>query len=144
MGIQLKLDKELYPEQKLLLATPKSYCFDLRARETVWVGAGEVVRVPLGVWIQSTTAYTVEALKLYVRSGLASHYGLMLANGVGIVDEDFSEEIHALITRQPSHDGFYIIRRGDRIVQGEFATRLEFPSVVLTDERVGGYGSTGK
>ena len=150
MGTQLILDKDLYPEQKLLLATPRSFCFDLRAREDVVIQFGQVVKVPLGVWVRPTTTYTVEALKFYIRSGLAAKHGVTVLNSPGTVDCGYRGEIKVILINHG--DKPFVIHNGDRIAQGVVATVSNNNIIKLnkvdsiseeTDRGSGGFGSTG-
>lgn len=91
-----------------------------------------------------------EVLYLYNRSSNPKKLGLILANGVGVIDADYYNN--------PDNDGeimfaFYnilpwnvTIKQGERIGQGVFAKYLR-PSVGLRikdAERGGGFGSTNK
>lgn len=91
-----------------------------------------------------------EVLELYNRSSNPKKIGLVLANGVGVVDKDYYGN--------PDNDGeimfaFYnffpfavTIKKGDRIGQGVFKKFLK-PTKGLrikNDKRQGGFGSTSK
>lgn len=91
-----------------------------------------------------------EVLELYNRSSNPVKLGLVLSNSVGVVDSDYFEN--------KENDGeisfaFYnfsyedvTIHEGDRIGQGVFKKFLR-PTTnirVRDEERVGGYGSTGR
>ena len=86
-----------------------------------------------------------ESLKLFNRSGNPK-LGLILANGVGVVDSDYFEN--------PGNDGhimfpFFnfwpkdvLIMKSQRIVQGVFEKFLLTEDDAAEAERVGGFGST--
>jgi dUTP pyrophosphatase len=85
------------------------------------------------------------------RSGLGHEQGLVLGNGVGVVDADY--EGPCLISawnRNPPQSGAKItIRPGDRIAQLVF-TRIVRPQLAVVSSftggggrQVGGFGSTG-
>ena len=88
-----------------------------------------------------------ESLKLFNRSGNPK-LGLILANGVGVVDSDYFEN--------PGNDGhimfpFFnfwpkdvLIMKGQRIGQGVFEKFLLTEDDAAEAERIGGFGSTGK
>lgn len=88
-----------------------------------------------------------ESLKLFNRSGNPK-LGLILANGVGVVDSDYFEN--------PGNDGhimfpFFnfwpkdvLIMKGQRIGQGVFEKFLLTEDDAAEAERVGGFGSTTK
>lgn len=91
-----------------------------------------------------------EALMLYNRSGNPKKLGLVLANGVGVVDSDYYGN--------PDNDGeimfaFYnvsgnpvTLEVGDKIGQGVFQKflRAEVGSQTLDVTRQSGFGSTGR
>lgn len=87
-----------------------------------------------------------EVLYLYNRSSNPKR-GLVLANGVGVIDSDYFEN--------PDNDGHifvpffnfgeedYVIKKGDRIAQGIFSKYLTTNKDNASGERTGGVGSTG-
>lgn len=154
-----------------------SACVDLYAREDIVIGAGETKLVPLGVCIdfdkitktlhlRSDRKYpeakadlleifrNSHYLQLMPRSSLALKTGLIIANGVGIIDLDYEGEIgivlHLAIDLTTIHSlsdnsnpCFIEIKKGRRIAQ---ITLLEHKSYLFgidtEDKRVGGFGST--
>lgn len=101
--------------------------------------------VPTGIKLIIPAGHHV---KVYSRSSLALKKGLVLVNSVGIIDEDFDEELKILLMNV-SQD-HVSITEGDRIAQMEVVNTQS--SVVLWDEnlktaaqmRKGGFGSTGE
>lgn len=88
-----------------------------------------------------------EYLQLSIRSGMSLKTGLMLANGVGIVDADYynnsDNEGHIMF---PVHNfGFKdkLIKKGERIGQGVFLNFLKVDGDKAAGQRNGGFGSTG-
>ena len=89
-----------------------------------------------------------EMLLLYNRSSNPGKKGLVLANGVGVVDKDYYGN--------PDNDGaimfsFFNIReedleikKGDVIGQAIFQKYLITDDDIATGDRVGGFGSTSK
>lgn len=91
-----------------------------------------------------------EGLFLYNRSSNPGKIGLILANGVGVVDADYADN--------PDNDGeimfaFYNLKpwpvrieEGQSVGQGVFKKFLRPTEglIVSEDNRVGGFGSTGK
>src|SRR3989338_5438993 len=106
-----RIDKNLpLPEYKTLGAV----AFDLAARESSTIFPGSVAYVPLNVAIKPPDGYMV---LLAARSSLHKK-GLMLVNGVGIVDRDFcgnDDEYHAALYNFSSDPAS--IERGERLVQ---------------------------
>lgn len=89
-----------------------------------------------------------EYLQLSIRSGTALKTGLILANGVGIVDSDYynnpDNEGHIMF---PVHNlGFRdkLIKKGERIGQGLFLKYLKADGDTSDGIRTGGFGSTDK
>jgi len=89
-----------------------------------------------------------EYLQLSIRSGTALKTGLILANGVGIVDSDYynnpDNEGHIMF---PVHNlGFRdkLIKKGERVGQGLFLKYLKVDDDVSNGTRTGGFGSTDK
>lgn len=89
-----------------------------------------------------------EYLQLSIRSGTALKTGLILANGVGIVDSDYynnpDNEGHIMF---PVHNlGFKdkLIKKGERIGQGLFLKYLKVDDDISDGVRTGGFGSTDK
>ena len=161
-----------------------SACVDLYASEDVIIGAGETVMVGLGVCVDidwNVIDYNFNSyikreqdriksnflnshyLQLMLRSSLGKK-GLIIPNGVGVIDLDYKDEIKVLIhnpvymTWADEHintesglvynlsDGKdFKINKGDRIAQ---ITLLEHKSYLFgigSDEvRDGGFGSTGE
>ena len=83
----------------------------------------------------NTTFYLLAA-----RSSLAYKRGLLLANGVGIIDYDYKDEVKVMLYNSKGYDEY--IDAGERIAQLIPLQYLPlFPT--LDNERVGGFGSTG-
>lgn len=88
-----------------------------------------------------------EYLQLSIRSGMALKSGLLLANGIGVVDADYynneSNEGHIMFAVY--NFGFVDkkISKGERIGQGIFLPFLKADNDVVTNDRSGGFGSTG-
>ena len=85
-----------------------------------------------------------EVLMIHIRSSLALKYGIILANGVGVIDADYNG--HIMLPMLNLGDDDFKVCKGMRIAQGVFQKYL----TVDGDEagvgaiRRGGFGSTGK
>lgn len=85
---------------------------------------------------------TVEqwVMLLFPRSGLGTKYGMRFANTVGVIDMSYRDTIKATMTA----DVPVTIHKGERFMQGVIMPFGVFrDEVEPTEERKGGYGSTG-
>lgn len=87
------------------------------------------------------------SMRLHMRSGLAVKAGLTLANGEGVIDSDYTDQVFVAVRNDS--DIPIRINHGDRICQGEMVpvVRAMFTPTVKPQQkanRVGGFGSTGK
>lgn len=141
MDIKIKrFDKEIPLPKK---QTEGAAAFDLTARETVTIEPGKIGYVPLNVAVETPVGYF---MMIAARSGTHKK-GLMMANGVGIIDPDFSgneDELKAVyynFTAAP-----VIIEKGERIAQGTFIpiARFEWNEIETMENKTrGGFGTTG-
>jgi dUTP pyrophosphatase len=131
---------------KLKTATKGSAGYDLRAElsEPATLDPGDVALVPTGIAIYLDDPNIVA--KIYARSGLAIKHGITLANGVGVVDSDYQDEIYVGLANHSSVS--FTIEDGMRIAQMLFEPVLHPAFSWVNDftegtEREGGFGSTG-
>jgi dUTP pyrophosphatase len=85
-------------------------------------------------------------LMLAARSSLYKRHGLILANGVGIVDEDYSGDDDEILVSVLNVCSIVAeIEQGERIAQGIFVpvSRAYFVPTDELGESRGGFGSTG-
>ena len=140
MRVRIKrIDKSLpLPEYK----TEGAVAFDLAARIGATILPKQIFYIPLNVALEPPEGYMV---MLAARSSLHKK-GLMLANGVGVVDRDFcgnEDEYHAALynfTDKPVE-----VARGERIAQGVFKKydKAEWDEVEdLGNKTRRGFGST--
>ena len=110
---------------------------EIPPREIRLVGTGLVVAVPAGHF-----------LAVFARSSTPLKRGLMVANGVGVVDADYcgpTDEIKIQVLNVT--DEPVTVTRGDRLAQGIVlpAPRVEWDEVEEVSAATrGGFGSTGK
>jgi len=126
--------------------TEHSAGYDLACAEDVIILSHEIKLVPTGLkaYMQSD-----EVLKLYARSSLAVQKQLILANGVGVVDRDYynnvSNEGHILLPLYNAGDKTILLEKGERVAQGIFEKYLQSETETIpAKERTGGFGSTGR
>ena len=100
--------------------------------------------IPTGIAIEMPHRHLVGLV--FARSGLAAKHGVCLANGVGVIDSDYTGEILCALLN--TGDTPYVVRPGDRIAQLVFVP-VAAASLVVVDELAattrgaGGFGSTG-
>ncbi len=128
-------------------ATAGSAAVDLRAdiESPILLKAGERKIIPTGIAISLPSANYVAVL--CARSGLASKFGICLANGIGVIDSDYRGEIGVALYNASNED--YTISPADRIAQMMIlpvvaATFCEVENLDETSRGNGGFGSTGK
>jgi len=118
--------------------------FDLASSADMTVQPGEVALVPTGLVIEVPAGHL---LGIFARSSTPLKRGLMVANGVGVVDSDYcgpADEIKIEVlnfTQAP-----VTIRRGDRLAQGVVLafTRVTWEEVSGVERPTrGGFGATG-
>lgn len=118
--------------------------FDLAIPDAISVPANATTRAPLGLVIRAPRNHFMMVVP---RSSTYKRWGVILENGVGIVDEDYcgpEDELALLIRNGENHDK--IIPAGTRLAQGIFVpyTRGIFVNWggPIAESR-GGWGSTG-
>jgi dUTP diphosphatase len=139
--------RRLHPHVSLpQYATAESAAFDLAASEDVSIAPGEFTLVPTGLVIEVPHGMF---LGVFARSSTPLKRGLMVANGVGVVDADYcgpADEIKVPIVNITGK--VVTVQRGDRIAQGIVlpAPQVEWEEAdadALRAASRGGFGSTG-
>lgn len=124
-------------------ATAGAAAFDLAARVRTEIAPGTIGYIPLNIAVETPEGHF---LLIAARSGTHKR-GLMLANGIGIIDPDFSgdeDEIAAAYFNFSKNP--VIVERGERIAQGLFikAERAAWNETdTMGNPTRGGFGSTG-
>lgn len=124
--------------------TKGSIGFDLVARENVTLPAGEVRLIPLNIVVKTPVGY---GLFLLPRSSTPLKKGLLIPNGVGVIDQDYSGDEDELKLQALNFTKKTVkVERGERIAQAVFV-KIERPEFVevksMTSKSRGGFGSTG-
>ena len=118
--------------------------FDLASAADLTIQPGAVTLVPTGLVIEVPAGHF---LGIFARSSTPLKRGLMVANGVGIVDSDYcgpADEIKIEVVNFTSAP--VAIRRGDRLAQGVVLAhaRVEWDERdAPTQPTRGGFGKTG-
>jgi len=118
--------------------------FDLAASADLTIQPGQIALVPTGLVIAVPAGHF---LGIFARSSTPLKRGLVVANGVGVLDSDYSGPTDELkiqlmnVTTAPVE-----VKRGDRLAQGVIMPfiRAEFVEAgAATGPDRGGFGSTG-
>lgn len=127
-------------------ATGMSAGMDLKAfiDAPVVIAPLERFLVPTGIYIELPDGYEAQ---IRPRSGLASKYGITVANAPGTVDADYRGEIKVALINLSKEE--YVLNPGERVAQMVVSryTRVEWEECEVLGETVrgeGGFGSTGK
>ena len=124
--------------------TSEAAGFDLAASANVTIPPHAIALVPTGLVIEVPSGHF---LGIFARSSTPLKRGLLVANGVGVVDPDYSgptDEIRIQLLNITDHA--VQIARGDRLAQGIVlpAPRVVWDEVpAIRAESRGGFGSTG-
>ena len=110
----------------------------------VELAPGERICIPTGLIFKIPVGFSV---RLHPRSSVSLKKGLIIPNGVGIIDSDYYHETFVMLYNGSADE--IRIYHGDRIAQGELVETI--PTVLdevfdmpgQTTERIGGFGSTG-
>ena len=122
----------------------RAAAFDFSAADAVTIEPGGVALVPTGLVIEVPDGMF---LGIFARSSTPLKRGLMVANGVGVVDPDYcgpADEVKIAVVNFT--DAAVTVQRGDRIAQGIFlpAPRVTWDEADrLRDDSRGGFGATG-
>ncbi|OFW15614.1 MAG: hypothetical protein A3F70_08120 [Acidobacteria bacterium RIFCSPLOWO2_12_FULL_67_14] len=124
--------------------TDEAAGFDLASAHDVTIGPGRIALIRTGLVIEVPTGHF---LGIFARSSTPLKRGLLVANGVGIIDPDYSgpeDEIMIQVLNFTSAEVH--IARGDRLAQAIVlpAPRVTWEEVAdIRDVTRGGFGATG-
>jgi len=124
-------------------ATAGSVGFDLLCREDTEIAPRTIELIPSNVIVRIPEGYM---LMLTLRSSTPLRKGLLIPNGLGIIDQDYCGEgdelkVQVLNFREEA----VLVKRGERIAQGIFVPiqRVTWTEVEGMGKGRGGFGSTG-
>ena len=118
--------------------------FDLAAVEDVTIQAGHVALIPTGLVVHVPLRMF---LGVFARSSTPLKRGLMIANGVGVIDPDYcgpTDEIKIAVVNFTAEP--VTVRQGERIAQGMLleTPRVEWVETAgVSGRSSGGFGTTG-
>lgn len=136
-----RVDKKLeLPEYK----TKGAVGFDLTARIEVSIKPFEVTLIPLNIVARVPKGY---GLFLYSRSSMPGKKGLIVANSVGVIDQDYNgEEDELKLAVLNFTKKKVIVEKGERICQAVLA-KIAVPKITevkkMNSKSRGGFGTTG-
>jgi dUTP pyrophosphatase len=125
--------------------TDESAGFDLAAAHDVIIAPGKIALVRTGLVIEVPTGH---CLAIFARSSTPLKRGLVVANGVGIIDPDYNgpdDEVMIQVLNITNVD--VQVQRGDRLAQGIIlaAPRVSWQEVAeIREVTRGGFGATGR
>src|SRR6266436_4433510 len=124
-------------------ATEGSVGFDLLCREDTEIAPRAIELIPGNVIVHTPPGYM---LLLTLRSSTPRRKGLLIPNGVGIIDQDYCGEGDELMVQVFNfREEAVTVKRGERIAQGIFVPvlRVSWNEVDEMGKGRGGFGSTG-
>jgi len=143
MKINMKRIDKTLPLPKY--ETAGSVGFDLICRESAEIAPQSIVLIPANVIVETPPGYM---LMVCSRSSTPRKFGLMVPQGVGIVDNDYcGEEDELQIQVYNFTDSVVHVERGSRIAQAIFVRvdTAEWNEVKqMSSASRGGFGSTDR
>lgn len=126
-------------------ATAGSAGYDFYTPVAIHLEPGQTVKIPTGIRARMKTDWV---LMVFPRSGLGFKFRLQLNNTVGVIDSDYynsDNEGHIFIKiTNDSNEGRTVdVAEGGGFAQGIFMPYGITEDDDVTDERNGGFGSTG-
>jgi dUTP pyrophosphatase len=124
--------------------TSEAAGFDLAAAHDVIVAPRQIALIRTGLVIEVPAGHF---LAIFARSSTPLKRGLIVANGVGVVDPDYSGPTDEIMVQVWNiTDADVAVRKGDRLAQGIVlgAPRVTWDEVSEVREVArGGFGATG-
>ena len=124
--------------------TDESAAFDLAAAHDITIAPRSIALIRTGLVVEVPSGHF---LAIFARSSTPLKRGLIVANGVGVVDPDYcgpTDEI--LIQVLNVTDADVRVQRGDRLAQGMVLAAPRVTWQEVQDTRLaarGGFGATG-
>lgn len=148
---QFDIDFKVYNTKYEDLIIPKrntKYAagYDFYLPFDIELNPGEIIKIPTGIKVMMNED---EFFGIYVRSSLGFKYNMRLCNQVGIIDYDYynnlDNEGHMFVRLQNQGEKIVNLKKGERYVQGIFQKYyIVEDEEEITNERIGGLGSTNK
>ncbi|MCR5300929.1 MAG: deoxyuridine 5'-triphosphate nucleotidohydrolase [Lachnospiraceae bacterium] len=127
-------------------ATAGSAGYDFYTPVAIHLEPGQTVKIPTGIRAEMNSDWV---LMIFPRSGLGFKYRLQLNNTVGVIDSDYCNSdneghIFIKITNDSKEGKTVDVPAGGGFAQGIFLPYGITEDDDTTDERNGGFGSTGR
>jgi dUTP pyrophosphatase len=127
-------------------STKESAGYDFESIQDFVLKPGEIKKIPLGIKVDMNSG---EVLFLIVRSSQGFKYNVRMCNQVGVIDKDYynnsENEGHMFIKLENHGDKDYVVKKGDKIIQGIFMNFLTVDNEEkIENVRTSGIGSTGR
>ena len=111
--------------------------------KTIYLNPGDRAMIPTGLIFDIPEGHYV---RLFSRSGHSIRLGLVLSNGVGVIDSDYTDEI--IVILHNTSNTVVAVRDQERLCQGileqyQVCSFEETEKVESKKTRSGGFGSTG-
>jgi dUTP pyrophosphatase len=122
--------------------TAASAGYDFELAEAITIAPEETILAKTGIRAHFPKD---EVLKIYIRSSIAYKMGVVMKNGVGVIDSDYYDcdnEGHILIMLSNTSNKTVKFDAGDRVAQGIFEKYLIVEDDDVDNARKGGFGST--
>ena len=128
-----------------MYGTDEAAGFDLAAAHDLTIPPRQIALVRTGLVIEVPSGHF---LAIFARSSTPLKRGLMVANGVGVIDPDYSGPTDEVMIQVLNFtDAPVTVTRGDRLAQAIVlaAPRVTWNEVAaIRDVARGGFGSTGQ
>lgn len=111
--------------------------YDLHAYESMTLSHGERALMPSGISLAIPDGHVG---LIVPRSGLGHKHGLVMGNGVGVIDSNYRGEVFISLTVTKEED--VIIGKGDRIAQ-LLIIATAHPEIIIVDELPDEWGTRG-
>lgn len=143
IDVQLLSPRATLPAYQSALAAGMDLSACLAEGESLVIGPGEIVLVPLGFAVGLPPGYEAQ---IRPRSGLATKFGVTVPNSPGTVDADYRGEMKVSLINLGKTS--YTVEHGARVAQMVVApvchvTVRTVDSLAPTERGAGGFGSTG-
>ena len=143
-GMRLKITRLDSTVSLPAYGTDEAAGFDLAASQDMVVPPRQIALIRTGLVIEVPSGHF---LAIFARSSTPLKRGLMVANGVGVVDPDYSGPNDEIMIQVLNFtDAPVTVQRGDRLAQGIVlpAPRVSWSEVAaIRDASRGGFGATG-